>query len=261
MSNEEIKLFLENQSLKFEFALRNLDLNEVFFSTPDNLAQENRALHNLLEWVQKYTMYRNRQMMEMDGYIYPPIDPDISPEEDWFRFERWVKGEPLRQILIDMLPANYIPKNPTHLTDIEILQELEILAKYLAEVYVLFQFNEDVPPRLAYNHLLEVLEDEFEIMKEGYWILDGCTSDCPSCFQRPWCETGCTTCWPEDEEAGEIYLIEEIKDYASPSSVSLDILQMCQALEDQALAAFETDQDEWDIPLGHTFDDDDTILF
>ena len=81
MDNSEIDLLLENQSLKFEFTLRNLDLEPVFCPTPDDLARENRALRDLLDRVEKYTTSRDRNRLEAEGYHFPPIDPGISPED------------------------------------------------------------------------------------------------------------------------------------------------------------------------------------
>ena len=62
MDNWDIDILLENQSLKFEFALRNLDLTQVFCATSDDLERENRFLQHLLDWVQKYSEYRDRSI-------------------------------------------------------------------------------------------------------------------------------------------------------------------------------------------------------
>ena len=48
MTSENIDAMLENQSLKNEFAVRNLDLSQVFSPTPDNLERENRVLRDQL---------------------------------------------------------------------------------------------------------------------------------------------------------------------------------------------------------------------
>lgn len=49
MSDQNLDAVLENQSLKFEFALRHLELSQVFFDTPDDLERENRQLRQLLD--------------------------------------------------------------------------------------------------------------------------------------------------------------------------------------------------------------------
>jgi len=156
--SENIDTLLENQSLKKEFAVRNLDLSQVFHETPDNLERENRFLRHLLDWVQKYS-------------------------------------------------------------------------------------------ELRYMHLLETLDEEFEIIVDGSWHLDGCTGYCPDCFQRPWCESGCQSCWPEDEEAGKMFLIDPVKRYLSPSRISLEILQKLQAEEDKKFEEFEKGKKDKDIPI------------
>jgi len=90
MNSKNLDILLENQSLKNEFALRNLDLAEVWRPTPDNLELENRQLRHLLEWVDKYLECRDREKMEAQGYKFPPINFCIDPESDWYRFKRWI---------------------------------------------------------------------------------------------------------------------------------------------------------------------------
>ena len=67
MNETNIDVFLENQSLKNEFACRSLDLSDVFYPTPDDLHRENRVLHELLHWVLKYLECRDRQQMEAEA--------------------------------------------------------------------------------------------------------------------------------------------------------------------------------------------------
>lgn len=145
MNNENINLVLENQTLKNEFVIRNLNLDEVFYSTREDLNRENRCLRTLLDWVDKYKEYGSREKMEEHGYLFPPIDPGISPENDWFLFKRWLNGQPLVLPIIDQLQTHYIQKNPDELSDHEIKSEsvkqfvqprpvsLDILRKYQAE--------------------------------------------------------------------------------------------------------------------------------
>lgn len=249
MSDQNLDTVLENQSLKFEFALRNLELSQVFFDTPDDLERENRQLRQLLDWVQKYDAYSSRQMMEAEGYRFPPIDPDISPDDDWYRFERWLEGRPVRLKLEYRLPPYYTPKSPETLNDEEILEEFQKLSTHLIELRVSVDFQEDVPPRLAYSHLLEALEEEFDTLESGFWHLDGCTGYCPGCFQRPWCETGSQSCWSEDEEAGEMRLIDSVKHYVSPSPISLELLRNFQAEADKRHEEFMKKYKDKPFPL------------
>ncbi|MEZ4683156.1 MAG: hypothetical protein R2932_54010 [Caldilineaceae bacterium] len=194
-NNPDIDLLLENQSLKFEFALRKLDLAPVFCPTPDDLALENRRLRHLLDWVEKYTTYRDRNFLEAEGYHFPPIDPDISPEEDWYRFKEWIHGHPLRSKLKEQLLVDYLPKARTQLTDEAIAEEVDTLLDHLANVNVAVELEDELPLGLLYDHLLEILEEEFDILVAGTWHIDGCSGYCPGCFQRPWCDFGQSSCW------------------------------------------------------------------
>lgn len=264
MKDENIDVLLENQSLKNEFTIRNLDLFQVFCATPHDLERENNFLRNLLDWVQKYGECGDRKEMEAEDYRFPPIDYGISPENDWYRFERWLKGKAIRKKLKDQLPPSYTPKKHDHLTDDEILSEIRRLKELLAEIRVSVDLIWDVPPRLVYKHLLEALDKEYDLIDEGFWHLDGCSGYCPGCFQRPWCEFGSRSCWQEDEEAGKMFLIDPVKRYVSPSPISLQILQELQAEEDKKYEEFKKNQKDTDIPIDpipFDFDDDDDLPF
>lgn len=264
MDNHEIDIVLQNQSLKFEFALRNLDLTEVFCYTPDDLARENRALAHLLDWVQKYTEYRDRLRMEREGYLFPPIDPGISPENDWYRFKEWIHGRPLRTKLKEQLLRDYTPQSPEQLTDEAIALEVETLLDLFAAISVQVDLQGELPPRLLYAYLLERLEEDFDILVDGMWHIDGCDGYCPGCFQRPWCEFGSRSCWREDEEAGKMVLIELTQQYVSASPASLSLLQKYQAEEDRASAEFKQNYKNGDNPIDpwpFADDDDSRIPF
>ena len=238
MKSENIDNILENQNLKKEFVIRNLDLYQVFFPIPDDIERENYCLLHLLDWVDKYREFNgNRKAMEKDGYLYPPIEPDISPEDDWYRFELWLKGEPVRKKLREILKPYYEPPAPKTLDDNEIVAALDRFVEALDDVSIIAAFmdNKDLPHRLSYTYLWECLEDEYELFNEGFYHIDGCSGSCPWCFQRPWCDLGTTSCWKEDEQAGVMYLPEIVKPYVSASPVSLQILQEHQAKEDREM--------------------------
>jgi len=258
MKKENIDLILENQSLKNEFAIRNLDLDQVFCATPEDLELENRRLNHLLDWVNKYNECGSRKDMEADGYLFPPIEPDFSPDNDWYLFERWMHGKPTRLKLSEQLGRPYIPKDADYLTDEVAKAELEFLSETLSEVGFCADFKEDIPPRLVYEHLVDLLYEEFDLIAEGCWHLDGCSGYCPGCFQRPWCEFGTKSCWREDEQAGEMFLIDSVRKYVSPSPVSLAILRQCQKEEDEEFAAWKRSNKEGDgiLPYSASFDSD-----
>lgn len=243
MSQENIDLIFENKSLKDEFAIRNLDLDQVFVATPDNLELENDLLENLLDWVNQYTLLQSREKMESEGYLYPPIEPDFSPDNDWFLFERWINGLPVRLNAFEQLPQPYTPKDSNKMSDEELIAELEHLGEILYEIRICVDLKKDVPPKLLYEKLIDMLNEEFDLMVEGYWHIIGCGGYCPDCFQRPWCEAGSQSYWPEDEKIGEMYLPDCVRKYVSPSPVSLEILRTFRE-EDENMEELYSDEDD-----------------
>ncbi|HSR17766.1 MAG TPA: hypothetical protein VLM39_06695, partial [Ignavibacteriaceae bacterium] len=205
--NENINLILENESLKREFAFRNLDLSQVFTPAPNELEYENRRLKYLLEWVEKYNELGNRKKMEAEGYEFPPVG-FISPNNDWYIFERWINGLPVREKHKDQITQNYILKNPDDLGEDEIIYETQELVQAFEASGTAIAFNHEVSARLVYEHLLETLDEENELIVEGGWTIDGCTGYCPECFQRPWCNQGNSSFWKEDEQAGKMFLVD-----------------------------------------------------
>ena len=258
MNNENIDLILENQSLKNEFAIRNLDPEQVFFPSPNDLAWENRRLQSLLDWVDKYSELQSRKKMEADGYLYPPVEPDLSPDNDWFVFTRWIKGHRVRLSGLEQLAMPYTPKNPDQLSDKELLSELNQLYDIIDKSRIDVGLHEGIPPKLIYENLIEMLKEDFELMTEGFWVLDGCSGCCPDCFQRPWCQTGLESCWPEDEKAGKMVLPDSVKRYVSASPGSLELLKKCQEKKDREMQGWENslNEDEVDQPNDPIADDD-----
>ncbi len=261
--SENIEKLLENKSLKKEFEILNLDLSQVFTPTADDLERENILLKHLLDWVQKYSECHDRKKMEAEGYEFPPIDPYISPENDWYLFERWMNGLPVRSKLKEQLPQKFVLKKTEELSDEEILIELQKLSEAMEVAGNSIGFNDGIPARLVYNYLLETLEEENEFFIDGGWVNDGCTGYCPDCFQRPWCKSGGQLCWSEDKETGKMFLIDSVKKYVSASPVSLLILQKRQAEEDKKFKDFEMNQNNNDIStnLNSSDSDDDDIPF
>lgn len=223
--SEPIDVLLENQALKKQFEMLGLDLSQVFLPVPDDLARENRVLLDLMDWAQQYNECGDRKKMESMGYDFPPIGIGFGPDNDWFIFEQWMKGKTVRGKVRERLPDRFRPKPSKELTDAQIEPELNKLSRHLARMNISVCFNEGVPPRLAYEALLEDLEEEVETIQYGTFVFDGCTGYCPGCFQRPWCETGTSSCWSEDEEAGEMAVIDSVKRYVCPSPGSLQMLK------------------------------------
>jgi len=192
-------LVQENERIKQEFEGLGLELDDVWYPTPDDPVRENRTLHLLLRWVRAYRQTPGRRPMERRGYQFPPVSPDCDPDSDWIRFERWINHEPVSW-RADELVGRLTPAE--QLTDEELRTALERVEKILATRGVVIDLCGGIPDRVAYEYLRESLADsEFEFMGPATTChLDGCTGYCPGCFQRPWCATGRDEAWPEDLE-------------------------------------------------------------
>lgn len=249
MAKEDLLPYQKNLALKQEFKFLGLDLAAVMEFSPLDLDLENRRLENLLDFVHRYHKHGSREAMEVieGAFLFPPIFPGIGPESDWYRFELWLEGKPTRMTLAEQLPKTFVLKKSEELSDEEIGAALEQLAEALHEAGYGISLNAGIPARLVYEYLVESLGEMFELDPGGGWHLVGCGGYCPGCFQRPWCGAGESSCWPEDEEAGKMSLIEALNPYVSASPRSLEILQRLQAEEDARMEKFKAENaDEWE---------------
>lgn len=245
MAKEDIAPYQQNLAFKRAFERLRLDLPEVMEFTPLDVDLENRRLQNLLDFVDRYQRCGGREAMEAiaGSFVFPPIFPGISPESDWYRFEQWMQGKPVRQKLSEQLSKNAVFSKPEDIGDGAIEAELERLEAAINRANYGISLNEGIPPRLVYAYLYENLGQTFELDEPsgGGWFLDGCSGYCPGCFQRPWCPSGEGSCWPEDEAAGKMHLIDELSAYVSASPQSLEILQRLQAAEDASFERFKAE--------------------
>ena len=240
MRKNDGDIYLENQRLKKEFEKLNLPLDEVMEFVPYNLEIENRRLENLLNYTKKYLECRSKKVMELSNQPFAPVFPSISPENDWRRFEKWINGQPVIQKTKDRLPKDYNIIPTSELSDERLAEELHIIRSLFAMSGYYINWQDGVPNRLVYQAILDGLEEE-DFGGEG-WHNDGCSGYCPGCIQRPWCDTGLDSCWTEDEEAGKLHLPEELKDYVSPSPISLEILRAEQDEKDEEWEKFVDEQ-------------------
>ncbi len=258
MAKEDIFPYQKNLALKQEFKFLGLDLAEVMEFSPFNLDLENRRLEDLLDFVHRFQKFGSQATMELiEGpFLFPPIFPGFSPESDWYRFELWLQGLPTRLKLSEQLPKTFVLSKSEDLSDDEVGDALEQLEQALEAAGYGISLHAGIPPRLVYEYLIESLGETFELEPcGGGWVLDGCDGYCPHCFQRPWCETGESSCWQEDKEAGKMSLIEALNPYVSASPQSLAILQRLQEAEDAFSAKFE-EENPWS-ELGDPLDNED----
>ena len=81
-----------NRMLRQAFALLGLDPDALPGHRPVSVEGENRRLRALLEWVCVYRDCRDREELARRGFVTPPVYPEISPDDAWTAFERWVGG-------------------------------------------------------------------------------------------------------------------------------------------------------------------------
>ena len=98
------------------------------------------------------------------------------------------------------------------MTDAELETELDLLLNRLEQRGIYVDLFGAVPDRLVYGWLKTELETaEYEIVDPGTRCHIGCSSYCPGCFQRPWCEMGQELSWVEDDQAGRMAVPREIE--------------------------------------------------
>jgi len=114
------------------------------------------------------------------------VEPDLGPDNDWFLFERWMRGQPLRWTLRGEWTAR---KQPEDMDDREVAVAVEDIRSRLAVRGVRLELCEGIPPRVVYEYVLNTLLDrEFEHTLPGIVThLTECDGCCPGCFQQPWC--------------------------------------------------------------------------
>lgn len=154
-AREAFDLELENKALKDDLALRGMT---DFYGAEDlDPAIENEFLNHVIEF-----------------------------EDAWENKEC--------PTLAQLLPEGYPLPPAGELDDTAVKAKMAEIRELLAERGVEIGFNDAVPARVAYDHLLNECLDE-EIMgpvgMPGYsYVLDGCSGCCEECFQLAYCKTG-----------------------------------------------------------------------
>lgn len=211
--------------LKEKYKEFNLDPDKVirplsFFEEPERYVWK---LYSMLDWVKKFKQLGNRKSMELAGYDFPPVEPDLSPEDDWMKFLLWLDGKPTRFKVGDRLSTDCDFPPAAMLTDAEVEERLEQAEEALEILHIAFEFQEKLPIRLRYKELLDLMNEEFDEMSSfGTWHVDGCAGYCPDCLRRPWCDNG-KTLWEEDKELGRMMVPEEAEAFMN-GPVQLDDL-------------------------------------
>ena len=75
-----------------------------------------------------------------------------------------MKRLPVKLSVYEQLSTKYIPNNPSDLSDIELVSELEYLYKILYEIRICVDLREELPSRLTYEYLIQEMNEKFDLM-------------------------------------------------------------------------------------------------
>ncbi len=178
---------LSTAAIRSIFTQMGLDPSTVIEAMPHEPDRENRCLRGMLRWATAYRRFGSRQAMEKNGFLFPPVQPGYDQDSDWLQFENWMAGKQTTWTYAGEFPA---PPNPAGLSDEAVAREYALMVQRLATRSILVGLAEGVPVRKRYEYLRhEVLSEPFDHMPRGTTTqIDGCTGNCDTCFQQPWCE-------------------------------------------------------------------------
>ena len=130
------------------------------------------------------------------------IDPEIENTflKNVFAFEE-AEYKPVYKI-IDVNPNDF-PAADT-LSNKEIEKNYERLVELLEKHNMYVDLQEGVPLRIVYKHLIEEhLFEETQDVPGFDTFIDGCSGDCPGCFQMDYCNIK-DDIWPPEKLKAEI---------------------------------------------------------
>ena len=92
--------------------------------------------------------------------------------------------------------------------------ELETWFNKLLDIFeehgITYGVNDEVPMEVSYRFLTEdyILSESQDLPDDIHSVIDGCSGDCPSCFQMGYCKNK-DDIWPQEELKAEIKRREE----------------------------------------------------
>lgn len=184
-----------NRVLGEWFERRDLRLEDVWEPPAAELELRGRRLERLERWVVAFDRPHGAES-GVSPWPEPAGPGSVGRRDDeWLRYDRWMRGEPLRWSYV----REYGAPPPADALDEEAMRrELQVIATNLEKRGVILSLQDGVPLSLAYAYVTSVITwEEFEFTAPNvFTVLDGCDGDCPGCFQRAWCASGCDLSWP-----------------------------------------------------------------
>ncbi len=118
-------------------------------------------------------------------------------EKTMLAFEN-CEDKPIFEIL-NVDPKNY--PSPDMLTDKKVKRKYSKLKRKLKKNSYVLEFSEQIPVLEAYRYMVCTLlyEESPAFVPKGYTShINGCSGDCPDCFQLDYCEVKCDSWTDED---------------------------------------------------------------
>ena len=164
--------------------------NEDKLSDKEKLEQENLLM---------------KAKISLQGGIYnddSQLDPAIENQflNNIFDFEN-AEQKPQHEIL-GINPSDFPPAN--QLSEKELKAKFDLLLEIMEQHNYQYSLVEKLPLHNAYEYLAgEFLTETGEVLPEGWTHnIDGCSGDCPSCFQADYCKS-IDDIWPPEELEAE----------------------------------------------------------
>ena len=135
-----------------------------------------------------------------DGYSDHFEDIDPLTENKFLKNVLSLQKTPEKPIyqILNIDPVDY--PSAQMLNDAQLKEKYLSLLTELRNHGFIYQLVESLPKRIAYRYLAEkLLFEEFPLIPQGWqYYIDGCSGDCPGCFQANYCQVK-DDIWSADE--------------------------------------------------------------
>ncbi len=131
------------------------------------------------------------KLMTKDGFYgqINELDPEIENKflKNVLAFENAEQKRVFE--ILGVEPKDFPPG--ARLSEKEIKTKFNQLVDIMAAHNFVYELSKDLPLPLAYEYLRGDFLHDMETVMMGGWSthVDGCTGDCPSCFQQDYCQT------------------------------------------------------------------------
>lgn len=132
----------------------------------------------------------------------PEIPEPETIEEELQQIENWARGD-----LPERPFGEFCGLKKEEFPPAEQLSEEDIIVVFRAFSHLLFTWNADIdlpeelPWKLKYKFMVQILEKDFSLMESGFIVFDFCTGYAPDCIFGKYCS--CKKFWEEEKDKGK----------------------------------------------------------